>query len=109
MFVSESKFLESPSSFIPHILSKPPNTSALEALITKPEVERRLLVRLGNKARLYGCEMDGDGKIVETVDEWRGKIDIEVVVGLYRDWVIPLTKDVEVCYVYEAQRKFVGD
>ncbi len=53
--------------------------------------------------------MDGDGKIVETVDEWRGKIDIEVVVGLYRDWVIPLTKDVEVCYVYEAQRKFVGD
>lgn len=102
MFVSESKFLESPSSFIPHILSKPPNTAALEGLITKPEVERRLLVRLANKARVYGCEMDGDGKVIEN-PEWKGKIDIEVVVGLYRDWVIPLTKDVEVCQIFRSR------
>lgn len=100
MFVSESKFQSAPWDFIPHILSNPPNTAALEALITKPEVEARLLVRLANKARVYGCEMDADGRVVEKpaegAGEVGGKIDIEQVVRLYRDWVIPLTKDVEV-------------
>lgn len=98
MFVSESKFQEAPWDFIPHILSNPPNTAALEALITKPEVEARLLVRLANKARVYGCEMDADGRVVTAAHSQQtgGKIDIEQVVRLYRDWVIPLTKDVEV-------------
>ncbi|RSH81106.1 chorismate mutase aro7 [Apiotrichum porosum] len=97
MFVSESKFQEAPWDFIPHILSNPPNTAALEALITKPEVEARLLVRLANKARVYGCEMDADGRVVTAAHSQQtgGKIDIEQVVRLYRDWVIPLTKDVE--------------
>lgn len=97
MFVSESKFRSAPADFIPHIQANPPNTAALEALITKPEVEAKLLVRLGNKARLYGCEMDGEGHVIP--DESMRKIDIEQVVRLYRDWVIPLTKDVEVDYL----------
>lgn len=97
MFVSESKFRSAPADFVPHILARPPNTAALEALITKPEVERRLLVRLGNKARVYGCEMDANGHVVP--DDSMRKIDIEQVVRLYRDWVIPLTKDVEVDYL----------
>jgi chorismate mutase len=96
MFVSESKFLSAPHDFIPHILASPPNSDALAALITKPAVEAKLLVRLANKARVYGCEMDADGRVVANPDGGRGKIDIEEVVGLYRDWVIPLTKDVEV-------------
>jgi chorismate mutase len=102
MFVSESKFRSAPWDFIPHILSNPPNKPALEALITKPEVEARLLVRLANKARVYGCEMDADGHVIPVrADETglRGKIDINHVVALYRDYVIPLTKDVEVDYL----------
>ncbi|WWD20797.1 chorismate mutase [Kwoniella shandongensis] len=102
MFVSESKFLSAPHDFIPHILSNPPNEDALAGLITKPEVEAKLLVRLANKARVYGCEMDADGRVVEVPDEEmgsRGKIDLKAVVGMYRDWVIPLTKDVEVDYL----------
>lgn len=99
MFVSESKFREAPHKFIPHITADPPNTAALEALITKPAVEAKLLVRLANKARVYGCEMDGDGRVIASPDGLRGRIDIEQVVGLYRDWVIPLTKDVEVDYL----------
>lgn len=95
MFVSESKFLSSPADFIPHILAQPPNTDALTALIYKPEVEARLLVRLANKARVYGGEYDADGRVVEA-KEGVGKINIEDVVGMYRDYVIPLTKDVEV-------------
>jgi chorismate mutase len=48
-FVSESKFRADPAAFIPHIRSR--NTDALAALITKPEVERRLLLRLRKKVR----------------------------------------------------------
>ena len=99
MFVSESKFLAAPQDFIPHIVSDPPNTDALTSLIYKPEVEARLLVRLANKARAYGGEMDADGRVIAVSDEEmasRGKIDIREIVGLYRDYVIPLTKDVEV-------------
>lgn len=93
MFVSESKFQSAPADFIPHILADPPNRDALAALITKPAVEARLLVRLANKARVYGCEMDGDGNVIDDATQ---RIDIKTVVALYRDWVIPLTKDVEV-------------
>ncbi|UOH85168.1 chorismate mutase [Cryptococcus neoformans] len=102
MFVSESKFLAAPHNFIPHILASPPNTEALAGLITKPAVEAKLLVRLANKARVYGCEMDVDGRLIEVPDEEmgaRGKIDLASVVGMYKDWVIPLTKDVEVDYL----------
>lgn len=101
MFVSESKFLSAPHDFIPHILASPPNTDALAGLITKPAVEAKLLVRLANKARIYGCEMDADGRLIEVPDEEmgaRGKIDLASVVSMYKDWVIPLTKDVEVSF-----------
>ncbi|KAL7421463.1 chorismate mutase aro7 [Cryptotrichosporon argae] len=102
MFVSESKFLSAPHEFVPHILARPPNTDALAGLITKPAVEAKLLVRLANKARVYGGEMDGDGRVVPLSDDelaLRGKLDVDEVVALYRDWVIPLTKDVEVDYL----------
>lgn len=97
MFVSESKFQSAPELFVPHILASPPNTEALTSLIYKPEVEARLLVRLANKARIYGGEFDSEGRIVES--EEARKLDIEGVVGMYRDYVIPLTKDVEVDYL----------
>ena len=95
MFVAESKFRDAPHDFVPHILSSPPNGDALAGLITKPEVEAKLLVRLRNKANIYGGEFDGDGKIVQE-STGMGKIDVERIVGMYRDHVIPLTKDVEV-------------
>jgi chorismate mutase len=104
MFVSESKFREAPHKFIPHILAQPPNTEALAGLITKPAVEAALLIRLGNKAEIYGQELDPQGKLRkkgETQDGAAGndaetRLDTDEVVALYRDWVIPLTKDVEV-------------
>ena len=97
MFVAESKFRSAPQDFIPHILSSPPNNEALACLITKPAVEAKLLVRLENKAKLYGGEMDGDGKVVQTGG--KGKIDVGKIVDMYRDHVIPLTRDVEVDYL----------
>jgi chorismate mutase len=43
--------------------------------------------------------MDADGRVVEAEDEAARKIDVDEVVRLYKDHVIPLTKDVEVSLV----------
>lgn len=95
MFVSESKFLSEPAAFIPHILN--PNSAALEALITKPAVEAALLIRLEKKARWYGQELGPAGEVVD-IDTGATKLDVKEVVRLYREYIIPLTKDVEVSY-----------
>lgn len=59
-FVSESKFMSDPAAFIPHILK--PNREALEKLITKPEVERKLLLRLQKKAATYAQDFGPEGE-----------------------------------------------
>jgi len=97
-FVSESKFTEKPSAFIPHILK--PNRDALEALITKPEVERKLLLRLQKKATTYAQDIIADGEQLPVSPNGKAvissKIDVDGVVDLYESYIIPLTKEVEV-------------
>ena len=95
-FVSESKFSQDPAAFIPHIRSG--DTAALDALITKPEVERRLLERLRKKAELYAQDLASDGEIKPS----KGKLDVDGVVDLYESYIIPLTKEVEVRVVSPA-------
>ncbi|KAJ7134668.1 chorismate mutase [Mycena epipterygia] len=99
-FVSESKFQENPAAFIPHILER--NRAALEGLITKPEVERKLLLRLQKKAATYAQDFAPDGEFKRDDDgnvDVTGKIDVDGVVDLYRSFIIPLTKEVEVDYL----------
>lgn len=99
--MSESKFQSDPAAFIPHILN--PNPAALDALITKPAVEKALLNRLDKKASIYGPEI-GNGTAPpgnaspngEAADAGKWKIDVESVRELYESWIIPLTKEVEV-------------
>jgi len=95
-FVSESKFLSDPAAFIPHIQT--PNREALEGLITKPEVERKLLLRLRKKATIYAQDLAADG----SPDQGgAGKIDVDGVVELYEYHIIPLTREVEVDYLLQ--------
>ncbi|KAJ3722047.1 chorismate mutase [Lentinula guzmanii] len=112
-FVSESKFLENPSAFIPHILK--PNRQRLEDLITKPEVERKLLIRLRAKAATYAQDLDlapdnssngvngngvkSNGANGRVVNGSSPKIEVDGVVDLYESYIIPLTKEVEVDYL----------
>ena len=95
-FVSESKFRQNPAAFIPHIQRG--ETESLTALITNPEVERRLLIRLRKKAMLYAQDFAHDGEPVSSGTS-KGKIDVDCVVDLYESYIIPLTKEVEVCTV----------
>ena len=92
-FVSESKFRDAPAAFVPHIRAR--DRAALDALITKPEVERRLLQRLRKKAALYATNFTPDGEPALD-DAAARKIDVDGVVELYEHYIIPLTKEVEV-------------
>ncbi|KAK0504224.1 chorismate mutase [Armillaria luteobubalina] len=100
-FVSESKFIQDPAAFIPHILK--PNRPALEALITKPEVERKLLIRLQKKAETYAQDFASNGTALLANGAANGasKIDVAGVVELYESFIIPLTKEVEVDYLLQ--------
>lgn len=97
-FVSESKFIDKPSAFISHIQN--PNRSALEALITKPDVELKLLHRLRKKAATYAQDFAPDGEALkDSVVNGSAKIDVDGVVELYESYIIPLTKEIEVDYL----------
>ncbi|KAH7337022.1 chorismate mutase [Rhizoctonia solani] len=97
-FVSESKFRSHPADFVPHILN--PNPQELLKLITKPEVEATLLDRVQRKTSIYAQELNPGGEPIKNstgVGKW--KIDVECVRDLYENWIIPLTKEVEVEYL----------
>lgn len=99
-FVSESKFRDDPAAFIPHIRSR--NREVLEGLITKPEVERKLLLRLRKKAATYAQEFSPDGDAMSNGHvSANAKIDVDGVVGLYENHIIPLTREVEVDYLLQ--------
>ncbi|GJJ15528.1 hypothetical protein Clacol_009806 [Clathrus columnatus] len=95
-FVAETKFVEKPSAFIPHIQN--PNPDALDALITKPAVEKALLERLKKKVAFYGQDLGANGQPVENPSL---RIDPEDIYTLYHDHIIRVTKDVEVEYLMQ--------
>ncbi|KAJ6508737.1 chorismate mutase [Mycena sanguinolenta] len=101
-FVSESKFQDDPAAFIPHIQDR--NRCALGGLITKPEVEKKLLQRLLKKAATYAQDFAADGEIMRDANGnigITGKIDVDGVVDLYESFIIPLTKELEVNYLLQ--------
>lgn len=107
MFVSESKFRSEPRSFLDPIRNK--DREKLEALITKPAVEAALLVRLREKANVYGQDLDkavalmrssGASQPASSTDsQQQRKIEADEVVRIYETFVIPMTKKVEVDYL----------
>ncbi|KAF7346370.1 Chorismate mutase [Mycena sanguinolenta] len=101
-FVSESKFQDNPAAFIPHIQER--DRCALAGLITKPEVEKKLLQRLHKKAVTYAQDFAPDGEIMRDANGNIGitaKIDVDGVVDLYESFIIPITKEVEVDYLLQ--------
>lgn len=89
-FVAESKFLKSPEEFTR--LVKEGNATGIVALLTNVEVERRVLRRAFVKASRYGQDITGDTPGY--------KVEPQLIADIYRDMIIPLTKDVEVRYLY---------
>src|SRR5258708_15084073 len=69
------------------------DAEALAALITNPEVERQLLVRLRKKAMLYAQDFASDGEPLPNCTS-KGKIDVDCVGDLYESYIILLTKEI---------------
>ncbi|XP_024538042.1 chorismate mutase 1, chloroplastic isoform X1 [Selaginella moellendorffii] len=92
-FVAEAKFRESPHLFEPHIRAQDPQE--LMKLVTFESVEASVQKRVEHKARTYGQEIDANG----TKPTPLYKVEPKLVARLYGDWVMPLTKDVQVEYL----------
>lgn len=90
MFVAEAKFQADRELYTELIQKR--DVEGLIANITNAAVEEKILERLLLKAKTYGTDPALGQHGVS-------KVEPEVVVGIYRDWVIPLTKKVEIQYL----------
>ncbi|KAJ1333365.1 chorismate mutase [Microdochium nivale] len=94
-FVAESKFQSDPELYTR--LIKAGDRDGIGESITNAAVEQQVLARLALKARTYGTDPSTGGG---GGDE-DGKINVAAVVSMYKDFVIPLTKVVEVDYLMQ--------
>lgn len=91
-FVAESKYRSDPEKF--NRLIADGARKALEQAITHAEVEQAVIERVRNRATVCLGELNGpDNPLLP---------DPETLAGIYRDWIIPLNKTVQVEYL--AQR-----
>jgi chorismate mutase len=91
-WVAESKFRTETELFTR--LIREGDRKGIGRAITNAAVEKKVLERLGLKARTYGTD-PSDGV------EGPVKINADAVVAMYKDFVIPLTKEVEVEYLMQ--------
>ncbi|MBA0719574.1 hypothetical protein Golax_007239 [Gossypium laxum] len=93
--VAEVKFRDEWKHYEPAIRARDKKT--LMDLLTAPAVEKAVKKRVAKKACIFGQEV----KVGDDSDENKGKYKVNpaVVSRFYGDWVIPLTKDVEVQYL----------
>ncbi|KAF6229194.1 hypothetical protein HO133_007310 [Letharia lupina] len=91
-FVAESKFQQETERFVKLIHEE--DREGIDAAITNAKVEKKVLERLGLKARTYGTDPSIGA-------EGGGKINVDAVVAMYEETVIPLTKVVEVEYLMQ--------
>lgn len=91
-FVAEAKFQKEPERFAK--LIKDEDRKGIDEAITNAAVEQKVLERLRLKAKTYGTDPDlgANGS---------AKVNADAVVAMYKDWVIPLTKEVEVEYLMQ--------
>ena len=91
-FVAESKFRTEQDKYTK--LIKAEDKGGIGDAITNMAVEKKVLERLRLKVKTYGADPASGA-------EGPGKINVEAVVSMYRDFVIPLTKVVEVEYLMQ--------
>lgn len=94
-FVAEAKFQQAPAAFAD--LIKRRDEEGLRREITHPAVEERLLRRVEQKAATYGQEID------ENSNGATYKIQPAAIRRLYQEWIVPLTKTVEIQYLLQRE------
>lgn len=91
-FVAEAKFRESPRDYEPLIRAK--DRKALMKLLTSKNVEEIVVKRVEKKAMVFGQEVSLDHDV-----KGHYKVDPAIVYRLYKEWIIPMTKNVELEYL----------
>ncbi|MCJ1245529.1 chorismate mutase aro7 [Trapelia coarctata] len=91
-FVAESKFQTETHRFVELIRSG--DRAGIDKAITNTAVEAQVLERLRLKAKTYGTDPS-------IGVEGQEKINVDAVVAMYKEMVIPLTKVVEVEYLMQ--------
>ncbi|GMI67036.1 ARABIDOPSIS THALIANA CHORISMATE MUTASE 1, chorismate mutase 1 [Hibiscus trionum] len=94
-FVAECKFRASPNDYQAAIREQ--DRDRLMSLLTYPLVEESVKKRVEMKTRTYGQVVAGD--ICKDEREPVYKIKPSLVADLYGDWIMPLTKEVQVEYL----------
>eukprot|EP00640_Fibrocapsa_japonica_P002044 CAMPEP_0113938026 /NCGR_PEP_ID=MMETSP1339-20121228/4462_1 /TAXON_ID=94617 /ORGANISM="Fibrocapsa japonica" /LENGTH=348 /DNA_ID=CAMNT_0000940957 /DNA_START=63 /DNA_END=1109 /DNA_ORIENTATION=+ /assembly_acc=CAM_ASM_000762 len=95
LFVAESKFLDNPSQY--EALVRAGDAKGVYDLLTNASVEELVLQRAFRKASTYGQDITATGD-PETTEY---KVEPRIIRGLYKSVIIPLTKEVEVLYLFE--------
>ncbi len=90
LYVGESKYQESPETFAALVAAR--DDAGISALITRAEVEQRVLARV--RAKVEAVQSVSDPQL-------RRLVDPETIVEFFRSAIIPLTKDGEIRYLYQ--------
>jgi len=93
-FVAEVKFRSETEKMTQLIKAR--DAKGLDDAITNAAVEKQVLLRLATKAKTYGRDPSAGAELKSKEAD---KVDVDAVVAIYRDIVIPLTKKVEVDYL----------
>ncbi|XP_052186945.1 chorismate mutase 2 [Diospyros lotus] len=99
-FVAEVKFLEAPGEYRPAIQAQ--DRDALMNLLTFKSVEEGVKRRVEKKAMVFGNELcldENEEKKCEADEKGKYTVEPSVVSRLYGEWVMPLTKHVQVEYL----------
>ncbi|XP_058224667.1 chorismate mutase 2 [Rhododendron vialii] len=93
-FVAEIKFMDAPEDYSPAIRAQ--DRATLMSLLTFKNVEEMVKQRVEKKAMVFGQEVS-----LNDPDDKKGKykVDPSMVSRLYGEWVMPLTKLVQVEYL----------
>lgn len=92
-FVAESKFQSDPEKYTAMI--KAADRDGIGNAIENKAVEKQVLERLKLKAQTYGTDPSSGTD--------QSKINVDAVVAMYKEFVIPLTKVVEVEYLMQKR------
>ena len=95
-FVAESKFRSETDKFT--ALIRASDREGLGDAIVNKKVELMILERMRRKVETFGQEVSADGTPSKSTAQ---KLNADAVVKLYEDFVIPVTKDVEVEYLMQ--------
>jgi len=100
LFVAESKFRSEREKATALIKAK--DREGLAAFITKPEVEQRNIARVVLKTRTFSQDISSceAGQLIPSQsDSNTYKLDPEYVGQIFRDFLMPLTREVEIEYL----------